>query len=549
MDIAAAGVTTTGDSLWKFDGSYWERVTNNADIDLVQASPEYDTDSCVFYADLTANTIYRSNDGGNQYRAQLGSHAPMNGWQVLDAQTLLISSGGSVFKTANNGTTWGPPASGTTTAGTIVNFAVSPDYDSDSTVLCGDNAGRIFRSTDAGRSFSAIARGGFGGNTTTFVAFDAGYADNGTIYAASSDGTNLIIERYKDGDEWRDIGNAVGQAMPIASTATGATGMATGPDGSLYISDAFAAGALRCLNPTAPAPPLVEWEHVTKDITVPLNNLQVTGGSNKLWGYNGPSVWSYTDTLLATVALSSPDDGSETGRINSATLSWDKLAGAVRYQVMVNTSPNFRGVSPFATGSTTTSLTSIVVSGLEAGQTYYWKVRADRPLLSRWAREWSFTTALGAPQWNPFVGGVPEAPYNGATNVSRTPSFAWNPADWATGYEFILAKDAAFSDVVTGKTGANALSGTVYLCEETLDYSTTYYWKVRAISKTTNSEWASAVFTTEAQPAAPPTSPTPTPEPEEEPLIDPIYLWVIIGIGAVLVIALIILIVRTRRVA
>ena len=130
----------------------------------------------------------------------------------------------------------------------------------------------------------------------------------------------------------------------------------------------------------------------------------------------------------------------------------------------------------------------------------------------------------------------------------RSCSFAWNPADWATGYEFILSDNPDYQTIVS-KTGANALTNTVYLCEVMLDYDTTYYWKVRAISKTSSSEWAEAVFTTMSAPPPTPTPPTPQPTPEQEPLIDPLFLWIIIGIGAVLVIALIILIVRTRRVA
>jgi hypothetical protein len=85
------------------------------------------------------------------------------------------------------------------------------------------------------------------------------------------------------------------------------------------------------------------------------------------------------------------------------------------------------------------------------------------------------------------------------------------------------------------------------MSEQKLDNSTTYYWKVRAIAKTTDSEWAQGVFTTMSAPPTPPTPPPPPPEPE--PPTTPMYIWVIIGVGAALVIAVIILIVRTRRVA
>jgi hypothetical protein len=263
-----------------------------------------------------------------------------------------------------------------------------------------------------------------------------------------------------------------------------------------------------------------------------------------LLGYNGATVWAYEDALTGKVTLSSPDDGHATGRVDSATLAWEQLGAAEGYDVRVNTDPSFDGMdySP-----ADTNVPSVRVTGLEDGQTYYWKVRVNDPTLSRWSETREFTTSLGAPQWNPFVGGIPESPANGANNVSVTPSFAWNPADWASGYEFVLARDAAFSDVLISKTGTSALSTTVYQCEETLANATTYYWKVRAVGKTSQSEWASAVFTTKANAPAPPSPPAPPTAEEPPPLIEPIFFWVIIGIMGALVITLLVLIFNTRR--
>ena len=87
------------------------------------------------------------------------------------------------------------------------------------------------------------------------------------------------------------------------------------------------------------------------------------------------------------------------------------------------------------------------------------------------------------------------------------------------------------------------------MCEQELAYSTTYYWKVRAVSKTSASEWATGVFTVAGEPAAAPTAPPAAATPTPVDTSTPVYIWVIIGIGAALVIAVIILIVRTRRVA
>ena len=177
------------------------------------------------------------------------------------------------------------------------------------------------------------------------------------------------------------------------------------------------------------------------------------------------------------------------------------------------------------------------------------------PILSRYSETWSFTTGLAEAEWHPFYNPGNVAPEPGASDVNRTPAFQWNAADWATGYEFELSgspetgADGYFATPMKSFTGANALTGNVYLYDGTLDYDGTYYWHVRAVSKTSESEWATGVFTIGSAPAttpAPTTTAAPAPVVVEE--IAPAYIWVIIGVGAALVIAVIVLIVRTRRV-
>ena len=171
------------------------------------------------------------------------------------------------------------------------------------------------------------------------------------------------------------------------------------------------------------------------------------------------------------------------------------------------------------------------------------------PTLSRFSETWSFTTAIGEAQWSPMTAPTGVGPLPGATSVPLRPTFTWNPADRATGYEFILARDSEFTDVVVTLTGGNALPTTVWTCDRVLDYSTTYYWKVRAISPSSHSEWAVGIFTTEAStpPSPPPPLPQPSPPPPPTPMpppTTPMYIWAIIGIGAALIIGLLVLIVR-----
>ncbi|GAI15508.1 unnamed protein product, partial [marine sediment metagenome] len=180
---------------------------------------------------------------------------------------------------------------------------------------------------------------------------------------------------------------------------------------------------------------------------------------------------------------------------------------------------------------------------------------------------------------------------SGAEDVILKPTLAWGTVAGAIGYDFELADNPLFVMPMVSLTGDMArLITPFYQQVTTLDYSTYYYWRAKAVSADAESVWSSAVFMTMAEPI-------PEPEPEAEvwmcsegltfssraaleahlataeahqpvepadivvvppdiivPLpaetpITPAWIYVIIGVGAVLIIALLVLIVRTRRVA
>jgi hypothetical protein len=181
-----------------------------------------------------------------------------------------------------------------------------------------------------------------------------------------------------------------------------------------------------------------------------------------------------------------------------------------------------------------TSLTKLV-----SGTTYYWRVRSTKPIKSPWSATWSLAPTLGDVQGSALATSVGITPSAGAVNVPIMPAFTWSPVSGATGYEFMLAKDSEFTDVVVAMTGADALPTTVWACDRNLDYFTTYFWKVRPISATTYGQWVTNVFSTEAAPSSSilPHESSPSPS----------LLWIVIGIGVGLVVSLLVFIVRTGR--
>jgi len=561
-------------------------------FDKVAISPNFASDTTVFICESGVEpSIWRSTDNGFRFsplRKETGTTGTIDSWAIVDNRTLLVGDSlGNFYKTTNKGTSWTAVATGI--GDSIESMALSPDYDNDDTILIG-GATTVYLSTDNGKTWQKPTTSATGLAGKVSVAFDPYYPSNSTIYAAGADGggiRRLFVDR--DG-QWRRIDNinpSRPEDTPVIST------LVVGADGdglsTIYGTDsrpvvrrvvttsggtAAIGGMARSLDPTAPPLPIDEsplFELVNTDLptSATMSGLWLAEdtASRRLWSYDSsvtPNVlYAYRDTLILSPELVLPPDGASSGRQATGEVSWHNINSASSYEIWYDIAPSFNQ-SPAQIYSETADVSIVPAGGLDSGMTYYWKVRSGEsggstlipgatitfgsPALSRFSETWSFTTALGEAQWSPMSAPTGVAPASGASSVPLRPNFAWNPADWATGYEFILARDSGFTDVVIAMTSDKALNTTVWVCDRDLDYSTTYFWKVRAISNTSYSEWAIGIFTTEALTSSPPAPPSPPPAPppaQMPPATNPAYVWAIIGIVVALIISLLVLIVRT----
>ena len=158
-------------------------------------------------------------------------------------------------------------------------------------------------------------------------------------------------------------------------------------------------------------------------------------------------------------------------------------------------------------------------------------------------------------------------PVFGDMEAAIQPTFTWTASATATSYEFVLAEEIGQDNkfAIIDYSASTSING--HVSREQLKWGTVYNWRVRAISAAGASAWTEGFFTTISEPVpAPepvppviiePTPPAPAPEiilqipPTEAPVnvIPPYLLWTVIAVGAVLIIAVVVLIVRTRRVA
>jgi hypothetical protein len=206
------------------------------------------------------------------------------------------------------------------------------------------------------------------------------------------------------------------------------------------------------------------------------------------------NIWSFTTIVAppAQVAFPTPTNGAS-GISATPSLSWTSASGATSYDVYFGTSspPAFQGNQ---------SGTSYDPGSLNNNTTYYWRINSKNASGTTAGVVWSFTTIVIPPAQV-----TSPAPSNSVTNVPITQPLGWGAASGATSY------DVYFGTSSPGTFIGNQ-SDTSYN-PGTLNYSTTYYWRIDSQNTggtTTGAVWS---FQTEATPIIPPaqvTAPNPT---------------------------------------
>lgn len=160
--------------------------------------------------------------------------------------------------------------------------------------------------------------------------------------------------------------------------------------------------------------------------------------------------------------------------------------------------------------------TSVQIDRLELGRSYYWRVRAEDG-----ANSGPFVTAQFEVLPRPQLGAPgPVTPISNAVASSRRPTFTAgaperNAAVGPLTYEYHIAIDGAFGNIVAAGQAAEEGVQTHFTPGSDLPANQQHFWRVRAGDGETTSEWSAvAMFRTPgAAPAPPPPAPGPGPTP------------------------------------
>lgn len=569
------GAAAEPDSVWRSSssplGAVWERVDTmvcDAGTGIMRVDPDYASTSAVYFSEVggAANhNIHYSDTGGDLWAARFAP-AAIADLLVESKDVVYAAIGNTVRRSTASGWSWDLPQNGNAGAITMLSLAANGD------ILVGGTA-NVGYSQDGGSTFTQIAPAVGGGGAIQVVA-DNDYATNSLIYASSAV-ANSGVFRWTIGTStaWEPLrGGAAINAQFAAAVNPTMSGLATRGDVLFALWDTAGApsGVERSLTPDAPGQVAAGTFFNTLNAGLggaeAFNRapqaLKVSGSGEActLWaidtaGAVAAGVFAFNDDMALLVpefnhpaeVFSDPVGGRNT----AYTVTWDPISNATTYdyRVYVDEGGTQQVYAQNLLVPANPAAPAVVVpaGNLIAGASYYarFRVRNQTTAAANWTN-WSemtkFDVTGGEVVQVEYLGPQPLGPSVGAQGVPVSgTALTWAPYARATKYEVKLATDSALTDVL----GTAQVEGTAYQYDGTLEYSTTYFWSARAIEPVPSDWGPTAHFTTMAEPA-PPADDEP-PVIIEQPQITPAYIYAIIAVGALLVIAVLVLIVRTRR--
>ncbi len=196
-----------------------------------------------------------------------------------------------------------------------------------------------------------------------------------------------------------------------------------------------------------------------------------------------------TQEKLLPPTLISPAYGLVSQPVDQLAFDWTDVYHAASYQIELSTTDNFL----FNLIQEQTLSSYFMATNLLPGENYYWRVKAinDTLINSDWSEVWMFRTldVLEFPSLTSPINNADQQLYHNLT-------LDWEDVPLADSYEIEYAIDEYF--LINPVHEINVVS---YYIVSSLNPSTLYYWRVRAVADTMyHSDWSYVWnFTTTAQ--------------------------------------------------
>ena len=200
-------------------GTTWRRVEEGLTFQrfpAVEFSPEYQTDSTIFAG--TFGVVFRSVDGGDSWE-QLNeersiSDSRVQGFAVSPAYasdlTLFAGAGtGGILRSTDGGNTWQQITKGITGVTNVRSVAVARNFESDPTLFFSTSDGVVSKSPDGGDTWQQVTKGLSAGSQEDWllpdvwtIAVSPSFESDSTVMLGTSEGAFWTTNR---GEDWARI--------------------------------------------------------------------------------------------------------------------------------------------------------------------------------------------------------------------------------------------------------------------------------------------------------------------------------------------------------
>ncbi len=189
--------------------------------------------------------------------------------------------------------------------------------------------------------------------------------------------------------------------------------------------------------------------------------------------FSSPFAFTTTSaTLPAAPTLITPASGAANVSV-TPSFDWSDVSGAASYRFQLSTSNSFN-TTIVDSLNVTQSQFSLPLS-LSNSTTYYWRVAAKNAAgTGVYSSIFSFTTVLAPPAVPILI-----APPNGSIGISTTDMFLWQGALGATSFNFQIATDVNFNNLVHNVIVTAPLQ---IMQPGILQPNMLYFWRVRGIN-------------------------------------------------------------------
>ena len=204
-------------------------------------------------------------------------------------------------------------------------------------------------------------------------------------------------------------------------------------------------------------------------------------GQTSYWS----TVWSFV--VFDQVGLSKPTN-NQADQVPNVNLEWKNtvsqdglnvtITGVKYWDYQYDSVSTFNSPA-FREGTVAASVLKAPTSNLRFGQKYYYRVRARHNLsTSSWCEPWGFT----------IVDKITlSAPNDAAANQMMDVQIRWKNITGIIAYEYQLARDAAFNEIITqNEVDTNQVKCTL------LQFGEKVYWRVRARQINDTSSWSNS---------------------------------------------------------